>query len=90
MIFPNQNSEKDPRNVEFGKRLKTLFKKRGLIQSEAADILGWSTTMIYYYTNGHKQMRIRRFAELVDKLSLTHKEVAHLLEAYWEVDDDTN
>ena len=32
-------------------------------------------------------MRVGRFAELVNKLSLTIAEVGYLLEAYWGEDD---
>lgn len=81
--------KKRPEDVEFGKRLKTLIKKKGLTQANANIVLGWSRTLIYYYTRGRKQIRIGRFAELVDKLSLTQREVAYLLEAYWEDENDT-
>ena len=77
----------EPDNIEFGKRLKEILTKRGMTQTEVGKIMGWSRCMIYYYTIGRKQMRIKRFAELVNKLSLTIAEVGYLLEAYWGEDD---
>lgn len=75
--------KKEPKDVDFGERLKVLLKKRNLKQIDACKVLGMSTTTIHFYTTGRRQMRVGRFAELVDKLSLTQGEVAYLLEAYW-------
>ena len=75
--------KKEPKDVDFGERLKVLLKKRNLKQIDACKVLGMSTTTIHFYATGRRQMRVGRFAELVDKLSLTQGEVAYLLEAYW-------
>lgn len=84
----NAKRIKRPVDIEFGKRLKEVLKKKRLTQREANALLGWSRLLMYYYTSGRKQIRIGRFAELVDKLSMTQGEVAYLLEPYWEDEDD--
>lgn len=80
--------KKEPKDIEFGTRLKVLLKKRELTQLDACQVVGISATTMHFYTTGRRQMRVGRFAEFVDKLSLTQGEVAYLLEAYWGEDDD--
>lgn len=80
-------NKKEPKDIEFGTRLKVLLKKRELTQLDACEVTGFSTTTMHFYATGRRQMRIGRFAELVDKLSLTQSEVAYLLEAYWGEED---
>lgn len=79
--------KKEPKDIEFGKRLKVLLKKRELTQLDASKVVGYSTTTMHFYATGRRQMRVGRFADLVDKLSLTQREVAYLLEAYWGEDN---
>ena len=79
--------KKEPKDIEFGKRLKVLLKKRELTQLDACQVTGLSTTTMHFYATGRRQMRVGRFAELVNKLSLTIAEVGYLLEAYWGEDD---
>ena len=80
-------NKKEPKDIEFGTRLKVLLKKRELTQLDACQVTGLSTTTMHFYTTGRRQMRVGRFAELVNKLSLTIAEVGYLLEAYWGEDD---
>lgn len=78
---------KDPRNVEFGHRLSEICKQRNVHIRELCATITWSKASLYKWTSGRKEMRVGTFAKIVDRLSLTPLEVAHLLEAYWEDDD---
>mgnify|MGYP002516846586 CR=1 FL=1 len=78
----SQNRDQKPEGV-MGQKISPVFMKRNLKQIDACKVLGMSTTTIHFYATGRRQMRVGRFAELVDKLSLTQGEVAYLLEAYW-------
>ena len=82
-----RNTANDPKDKEFGRRMKELIKKRGLKNVQAIDILGWTYSTFYSYYCGRKRIRINRLAQLVDKLSLTQSEMASLLEIYWEDED---
>lgn len=82
------NQGNDPQDKEFGLKLREVLKKRGMQQKAAIVELRWAKSTFYGYSNGRKRMRIDRFADMVYKLRLTQSEVAELLSAYWEEDDD--
>ena len=82
------NQGNDPLDKAFGLKLREVLKKRGMPQKAAIADLGWKYSTYYGYSSGRKRMRIDRFADMVYKLRLTQSEVAELLSAYWEEDED--
>lgn len=72
---------------EFGDRFKYLLEKHNITQSGLCKISGISQSSMYYWANGIKNMRIKNFALIVDALGLTAREIAYLLEAFWEEED---
>lgn len=78
----------DPINAEFGRRLKEVFEKHGVSQKGVCRITGLSNTLMHFWANGYKTIRISAFAQIADKVSLTTSEIVYLLEPYWEDEDD--
>lgn len=75
-----------PQDIEFGRRLKKICKDHHITQTDLCNITGLSKTMIYRWTNGGAVMKVHSFGIIVDALGLTAREVAYLLEAFWEED----
>lgn len=80
--------KKDPINEEFGRRLKEVFKKHGMSLRSVCEATGLSKTLMNFWANGYKTIRISAFAQIADKVSLTTSEIVYLLEPYWEDEDD--
>ena len=78
-----KNEGKNPLNIEFGRRLKEILDKRDMPSKAAIIDLGWSKSTFYTYSSGRRRMRVDRFAQLIERLSLTMSEIAYLCEPYW-------
>ena len=85
--MPNLHDHKPARKTDFGIRLERLLRKRNMSQTDLAAILGYSKPAIHHWLYGTCEMRVSVFAEIVDVLQLTQKEIVYLLEVFWSDDD---
>ena len=82
--------QKNSQDQEFGKRLREVIKNRHMTLKDFCGSISLSRNAFYNYTSGRRQMRLNLFAKVTDALAMTPMEVAYLLEAYWEEEDETN
>ena len=88
--MPNLYDHKPAENTKtkFGVRLERLLRKRNLSQTDLAAMLGYSKPAIHHWLCGLCEMRVSVFAEIVNVLQLTQKEMVYLLEVFWEDKDE--
>ncbi len=62
-------------NVDFGKRLKSIRRSKGLTQSQLADMLNTSQRMIAHYENHDNRPRIDKIKAIADALHVSIEEL---------------